>query len=492
MLYQRLANDLVANIQQGVYRPGERLPSVRQLARQRGVSVSTAVSAYQHLEATGLVTTREKSGIYVAVPTQPHIQTPEPNRGSQPTQLQMSDTIARIFAQNRQPGRIHFDLAVPSPALQPAAQLKAAANRVLRHQFNDSLTLYPSPGDQELRRLIAQRMLSSGCRVDAEEIVITNGCQEALLIALQSLTRPGDVVAVETPCYYGFLQALESLGLTVLSIATDAVSGLDIQALEAALQRWPIRVCLCSPSFSNPTGACMSEQARKELVALAQQHDFYLIEDDIFGELAHGTLMQKAEAKGVAGKGDLQRPKSRPRPLRAFDRDGRVIYCSSFSKSLSPGLRLGWVAAGKHRLRVMERQRASTTGTSTLQQLQVRDYLKSGHFDKHLARVGRVYRSNIQRTLTVVAEAFPEGTHATCPQGGFVVWISLPNSGPDTLTLLDMAQEEGICFVPGQVFGLQGLEYCLRISVAQLWTEELEGALRSLGRLAGYPSGKSD
>lgn len=488
MLYQSLANDLVANIQQGVYRPGERLPSVRQLARQRGVSVSTAVSAYQHLEATGLVTTREKSGIYVAVPSQPHLQTPEPKRGSQPTQLQMSDTIARVFAQNRQPGKIHFDLAVPSPALQPGAQLKAAANRVLRHQFGDSLTLYPSPGDKELRRLIAQRMLSSGCRVDAEEIVITNGCQEALLISLQSLTQPGDVVAVETPCYYGFLQALESLGLTVVSIATDAVSGLDVQALEAALQRWPIRVCLCSPSYSNPTGACMTESARQQLVALAQQHDFYLIEDDIFGELAHGSLMPRTAAKDAGVKGELQRP----RPLRAYDQHGRVIYCSSFSKSLSPGLRLGWVAAGKHRLRVMERQRASTTGTSTLPQLQVRDYLKSGHFDKHLARVRREYQANIQRTLAVVAEAFPEGTHATRPQGGFVVWISLPASSPDALTLLDMAQEEGVCFVPGQVFGLQGLEYCLRLSVAQLWTDELEGALRTLGRLAGYKPVKTN
>ncbi|WP_439134660.1 PLP-dependent aminotransferase family protein [Pseudomaricurvus sp.] len=480
MLYQNLANDLLANIEQGLYRPGERLPSVRQLARQRGVSVSTVVSAYQHLETTGQVTAREKSGIYVAIPAQRQIEAPEPSRGSQPTQLQMSDTIARVFAQNRYPDRMHFDLAVPAPSFQPAAQLKAAANRVVRHHFNDSLTLYPSPGDGELRRLIAQRMLACGCQVDAQEIVITNGCQEALLISLQALTQPGDVVAVETPCYYGFLQALESLGLTVVSIATDPVTGMDVQALADDLQRWPIRVCLCSPSYSNPTGACMTEAAKQQLVDLAHRHDFHLIEDDIFGELAHGEDHLKSQQDAFR-----REQEQRPRPLRAFDRHGRVIYCSSFSKSLSPGLRLGWVAAGEHRLRVMERQRASTTGTSTLPQLQVRDYLKSGHFDKHLSRVRRQYRINIELALSVVAEAFPEGTHATQPQGGFVLWISLPKSAPDALTLLDRAQPEGVCFVPGQVFGLQGLESCLRISVAQPWTEELEGALRILGRLAG-------
>ncbi|GAB3104509.1 PLP-dependent aminotransferase family protein [Aestuariicella hydrocarbonica] len=468
MLYQTLANDLATQIQQGLYRPGDRLPSVRQLARQRAISVSTAVSAYQQLEMTGLVVAREKSGIFVAVPSARQLGAPVASGSSQPTELQMSDTIARIFAQNRQKGRVHFDLAVPDPALQPATQLKAAVNRVLRHHFNDSLTLFPSPGDLELRRLIAQRMADSGCQVQPQEIVITNGCQEALLISLQALTSPGDVVAVETPCYYGFLQALESLGLTVISIATDAVTGMDMASLEQALQDWPIRVCLCSPRFSNPSGACMPETAKKALVSLAQRHDFYVIEDDIFGELCHSGPTHPFS----------------PKSLRAYDRSGRVIYCSAFSKNLSPGLRLGWVAAGEHRLRAMERQRASTTGTASLPQLQLLDYLKTGHFDKHLAKVRRQYAANLQRALAVIARAFPLGTQATRPQGGFVLWISLPSSGPDAMALLEMAQAHNICFVPGQVFGFQGLDHCLRLSVAQPWTDTLETALETLGRLA--------
>ncbi len=465
-LYQTLADDLMAQILQGVYRPGDKLPSVRQLAQQQAVSVSTAVSAYQQLELTGLISAREKSGIYVnASPQGAAVSTPAMSAGGQPTQLQMSNTIARIFAHNRDRSQLHFDLAVPAAEMQPGAQLRASVNRVLRQSFSNSLQLIPAPGDLELRRLIAQRMNGRGSRVQPEDIVLTNGCQEALLVSIQALSSPGDLVAVETPCYYGFLQALESLGLKAIAITTDPVTGLDMESLELALKRWPIRLCVCSPTLSNPTGACLPDSARRQLLRLAHDYDFHLIEDDIFGELCH-------------------RDDGNMRPLHALDRHGRVIYCSSFSKSLSPGLRLGWVAAGEQRLRVMERQRATTTGTASLTQLQVRDYLKSGHYDKHLRRVRRLYEANLQRALAVIARAFPPGTQATRPSGGFVLWVSLP-SGHDAMQLLDLAQRHHIGFVPGAVFAQQGLEHCLRLSVAQPWSPALEAGLVTLGQLAG-------
>ncbi len=476
MLYERLAKDLGQQIKTGVFRPGERLPSVRQLAQQQQVSVSTAVSAYQTLEADGLIQPRSKSGFYVSPPRLNTPLQPRPTTGLKPTQLNMSDTIAEIFRKTRDRECVHFDLAVPHPIYQPATALKAATQRVVRQQFNRSLNLSPSPGELELRRLIAQRMTSQGSHLQPDDVVITNGCQEALVIALQAVTSPGDVVAVEMPCYYGFLQALESLGLTVVSVATDPHKGLDLDALQSVVERWSIRACLCSPNFSNPTGGCMTDAAKLSLLMLAQKHNFSLIEDDIFGELAHHEPRPQT-LLSVAHQAARKDP-------RADHLAQRVLYCSAFSKSLSPGLRLGWVVAGELRLRVMERQRAITTGTASLTQLQVIDYLKSGHYDKHLAKVRREYRRNIQTALAVVAEAFPEGTRATQPQGGFVLWLSLPETGIDASELFRRALQNDICFVPGEVFGLAGLAHCLRISVAQPWDSELEMALRQLGQLA--------
>lgn len=480
MLYQALAKNLETQIHNGLYRPGERMPSVRQLAREHEVSVSTAVSAYHSLERTGLIKPRPKSGFYVSLPSVHRLTLAVPQAvttaGLQPAQLSMSDTIARIFAKTRDRQCTHFDLAVPDPQFQPIGPLKAAANRVLRHRFADSLRLCPSPGESQLRRQIAHRMSAMGCRVGPEDVVMTNGCQEALLVTLQALTKPGDVVAVETPCYYGFLQALESLGLNVVSVATHPSTGLDLDDLAAIAERWPVRVCLCAPSYSNPTGACMPDSHKPVLLALAQRFDFLIIEDDIFGELSH------------------QLP--RPKPLLSFDEtlsvhgqhDGaakrRVVYCSSFSKSLSPGLRLGWVIAGEHRLRVMERQRATTTGTATLPQLQLAEYLQSGHYDKHLQKIRREYQRNIERALATIAACFPLGTQVTHPNGGFVLWLLLPDSGPDAMTLLTTALAHNVCFVPGDVFGRKGLGHYLRISVAQPWSETLEAALVKLGQLA--------
>lgn len=478
MLYESLADDLAQQIQTDVFRPGDRMPSVRKLAEQQRVSISTAVSAYQHLETQGLIFPRAKSGFYVSLPLieQRLMPAPAPTLGLKPTQLSMSDTIAEIFRKTRDPNCLHFDLAVPHVKFQPAVQLKAAANRVVRHGFEQSLNLSASPGELELRRLIAQRMTTQGSQLLPDDVVITNGCQEAVLIALQAVTRAGDVVAVEMPCYYGFLQALESLGLKVVSVATDAIHGLDVGALEKVVEKWSVKACLCSPNFSNPTGARMPDKEKRALLNLARKYDFVIVEDDIFGELGHeGTRPQSLHAMA----NQLARKNRRDASLMS-----RIIYCSAFSKSLSPGLRLGWVVAGDQRLRVMERQRATTTGTSSLTQLQVIDYLKSGHYDKHLLRVRAQYQRNLQRAMRVIMEAFPEGTQATQPQGGFITWLSLPAEGVDASTLFQRALDDNICFVPGEVFGLARLRHCLRLSVAQPWSEEIEGGLRHLGHLA--------
>ncbi|NIB39572.1 PLP-dependent aminotransferase family protein [Pseudomaricurvus alkylphenolicus] len=470
-LYRNIALELRAQIEQGVYRYGERMPSVRQLSSRLGVSVSTAVSAYQCLERDGLVESRHKSGFYVSPPLTRSPSIPGPGQSIKPTRLHMSATLARIFALTRSRDCVHLDLALPDPKLQPASQLKASANRILRNQFDGTLKLCSSPGEPQLRRQIALHMSRLGCLIEPDDVVITNGCQEAVLITLQSLTQPGDVIAVESPCYYGFLQASESLGLKVVRIESHVDRGADVGALTAATQRWPIKAFLCAPSFSNPSGSLMPVDARRQMLALARQADFTIIEDDIFGELWH-------------------RECDRPVPLRAEDTDNRVIYCSSFSKSLSPGLRLGWVVAGTQRERLMERQRATTTGTAALPQLQLTDYLQSGHFDKHLIRVRQEYAQNLERARHLIAREFPEGTQVSQPLGGYLLWLSLPEN-LSAMELLERALAKGIAFMPGAVFGGAQYGHNLRLSLARPWCLELERALILLGKLVDELLGQS-
>jgi len=463
MLYQTIATDLRHKISQGLFRPGERLPSVRLMSKQLDVSVSTVVSAYQILEQHQVIEARAKSGFYVGVKPRPRPAAPPKARSLQPARLHISDTIDEIFVNTRNAQHTHFDLALPHAKFQPSSALKAAGNKVLRQQFERTLSMSTNPGNLELRRLIALRMLNAGCLVSPEQVLITNGCQEAILLSLQSMTSPGDLVAVESPCYYGFLLALESLGLQVVNIATDPLTGLDLDALEKAATQWPLKACLCSSSFSNPTGGAMSDDSKKHLLALAKRHQFTVIEDDILGELHHQGERRSS--------------------IKSFDEHEQVIYCSSFSKSLSPGLRIGWIVAERQRASIAEQQLAMSGASASFTQLQVAEYLKSGHFDKHLARVRPAYRSNIEHALAVIAREFPTGTRASHPEGGFLIWVALPKN-INALELFSLALEENICFMPGVVFGRKNFEHCLRLSFGQPWSEHVESQLTLLGTLA--------
>ncbi len=465
MLYQRIASELKEKIDQGLFRAGERLPSVRQMSKRMGISVSTVVSAYQLLEQRQVIEARSRSGFYIGVTEHTHPMVPPGSKGLRPARLHISETIGNIFSLAQSKQLTHFDIGVPHSSYQPHTALKAAANRVIRHQFNRGLNISTTPGDLELRRQIAMRMIPAGCLVSPEQIVITNGCQEALLLSLQTLASPGDVVAVESPCYYGFLLALESLGLQVVNIATDPCTGLDLDALAQAASKWPIRACICASSYSNPTGGSMSDDSKKRLLDIAGRYRFSIIEDDILGELSHSGERQSA--------------------IKAFDSDERVIYCSSFSKSISPGLRIGWVVAGSYQQQIVERQMASTTATASFPQQQLTDYLKSGHFEKHLARIRPQYQQNIQIALEIISRHFPQGTRATHPNGGFLLWVALPENCC-AMELFKRARQHNIGFVPGVVFGRKGFEHCLRISCAIPWDEKTREQLALLGKLAGH------
>ncbi|MBL4827194.1 MAG: PLP-dependent aminotransferase family protein [Spongiibacteraceae bacterium] len=461
-LYQTLADKLINQIRNGTYQVGDRIPSLRKMAAQNKVSIATVLEAYNLVEQQQLIKTKPQSGYYVF--HNPRLLLPPPeSENKQPTQLHLGNSIVEILSNTQNAGLFHFGLAIPHKELQPQQHLARIASTLSRqHPQKVSSATFP-PGDSTLRRQIAQKMSKTACLVHPDDIVITNGCQEAILLSLQILTQPGDIVAIESPCYHGFLLALESLGLKALSIATHSEKGIDIEALEEATKKWPIKACLCSPTLSNPSGASMSLANKKALLKLAKQKNFTIIEDDIFG--------------------DLHFEQKRPAPLLSLDNNNQVIYCSSASKSIAPGLRIGWVIAKNRQRQFIERQMASTTGTNTLSQKILAKYFSSPHYEKHLKKIRAIYQQNQQRVLHTVFNTFPPSTYATQARGGFIAWIALPKS-VDTYTLYQHALKEKISIVPGKLFAHAGFNHCLRLSYARSWSATMEKNLSRLGEIA--------
>ena len=306
-------------------------------------------------------------------------------------------------------------------------------------------------------------MTETGSRIDPDEVVITSGCQEALTLALRAVTQPGDVVAVESPAFYGLLHALDSLGLEALEIPAHPRDGLALDALGFALDRWPVRACVLVPNYSNPLGYCMSDDAKRALIDLLGKHSIPLIEDDVYGDLGF-SQHRPSTCKGLAPHAD-------------------ILYCSSFSKSLSPGLRIGWISAGRHHARVEYLKYVSSIASPTAPQLAVAELLASGRYERYLREVRGKYQTAVARMSDAVMKLFGEGTRISQPQGGFVLWVELPE-GTDSFALARRALSQGISVAPGPLFSASGkFRNFIRLSCARAWDVRLERALVTLAKL---------
>ncbi|WP_310397168.1 PLP-dependent aminotransferase family protein [Hymenobacter sp.] len=459
-----MADMFAHQIHQGLLRPGERLPSVRQVSREQQVSVSTVFQAYYALEADGLVQARPQSGYYVQASRPVAEQVPAPSRPAVAVHfVSVTHTLLALGQQWSRPGLIDLALAVPAPTLLPRAGLTKALAAAGRTLPGGGLNYAEIRGDANLRRQSAQRASQWSNPVDADEIIVTNGCMEALVLAIKAATKPQDVVAVESPAYYGILQALEGMGLRVYELPTDARTGPDLGSLRQALATAPIRAVVVTANFSNPTGACMSAERKQTLVALLAEHEIPLIEDDVYGDLY------------------FQGP--RPVSCKAFDRRGLVLLCSSLSKTLAPGFRVGWVIAGRFEPAVLAQKLMHTGSTAALPQVAAAHYLASGHYAKNLSGLRRVLREQVAAYRALICAHFPAGTRVSDPQGGLVLWAEMP-AGYSALALLQQAAPAGIIFYPGGVFSTQLLYgNCLRIACGQPLTAPVVQAIQHLAGL---------
>lgn len=464
--YEQLAKSMAAEIRSGNLAPGARMPSLRQLIAQHGVSQSTVTRAYYLLEQWGLVRAAERSGYFVTPPAAAGKTATRSAPGESAT-VDISELVFSVLDAAKRPGIVPLGSAFPSPLLFPLARLAKSLGLAARSVSPWSTVVDLPPGNENLRRQIALRYLRMGISQPAEDIVVTNGALEALNLCLMAVTQPGDIVAVESPGFYGALQAIERLGLRAVEIPVDTVDGLDLDALAQALTKHPIRACWFMTNFQNPTGVTLSAAKKQALVDLLAQHEIPLIEDDVYGELHYSP--------------------SYPPPALAFDRHGLVMHCSSFSKTLAPGYRIGWASAGRFAARVQRLKLMTTLSASIPVQAGIADYLEHGGYERHLKRIRLAMQRHREAMSEAIRRWLPAGTQLTDPDGGYFLWLTF-REPVDAMALHRLAIEHGISVAPGPMFSAtHGFENCIRLNYGHPWSPRIEEAIRTLGTLLVHP-----
>jgi DNA-binding transcriptional MocR family regulator len=472
-LYEAYASDIAQAIASGVLRPGDRLPSVREACRRRGISPATVFKAYYLLEADGLIRAEPRSGYYVNPrPAEHPLSEPEPSRPRGTRHyVDVNDIVAEILTSLKARKDVPLGSPFVDPTLLPLERLRQALVASMRRFDPWSTVNDLPPGNRALKRQILKRYLVHGIRLDDAEIVLTLGAMPALNLCLEAVTRPGDTVVVESPSFYVALQALQRLGLKAIELATDCREGIDLARLAQVLERQRPQACWLMTNFQNPLGSLMPVEKKRELVALLARHEVPLIEDDVYAELYQG--------------------RTPPVSAKSFDRHGLVMHCGSFSKTLAPGYRVGWAAAGRFAPQVERLKLMTLLSGAVPTQDAVSTYLQEGGYDAHLRRLRERLAGQQSAMLAAVERHFPDGTRVTRPQGGYFIWLELPPA-VDARELFSAAGHEGVSLAPGPMFsGHGGFRNCIRLNTGQQWTPKIENAVARIGRLAARQSGKS-
>lgn len=469
-LYEQVADDLAGLIEQGTYRPGDRIPSVRQMSRQQNASVSTVLQAYLMLENRGMIEARPQSGYYVRAGSAQDLAEPESSRpGLDPTHVNLHDLVMMIMRDSTNPSLAQLGAAMPNLELLPTDRIDRILAGLARSARVGAHSYELPPGFEDLRVQIARRAVSSGCQLAPNDIVITSGGTEALHLCLYATCNPGDIVAIESPMYFGTLQLLEVHGLRALEIPTNPRDGISLGALQFAIEHNPIKAVLTITNFSNPLGSCYPDEKKRELVQLLERYDIPLIDNDVSGEIYF--------------------TEKRPMVTKAFDHKGLVLLCSSFSKDISPSLRVGWVVPGRYKNAIEWLKFTVSAATARLPQMAIAQFLASGGYDHQMRRIRREYSNNVSLLSQAVTRSFPAETRVTRPTGGYVLWVQMPEN-VDSLELYALALKNSITITPGYLFSpTNQFSNFIRLNAAA-WTYPTERAVRRLGELVFELAGK--
>ncbi len=463
--YLRLADSIEEKISKGVYRTGEKLPSIRTLRSQAGVSITTVCQAYGELEKRGLVVPRPKSGYYVKPRLNSILPLPTVRRHRvKPEKVQVNVLAETMQETIDDQSMLPLGTAVPPADILPSKQLTASTRTVAARYLKGNNIGYGSPGGLDsLRRQIAKRMSGCGVQCSEEEIIITNGCMEAITLCLRAIAGPGDTVLVESPTFVCYLQLIEDLNMMALEIPTDPEQGIDLVALAEAVNEHDAHACILNPNFQNPLGFEMATDNKKQLLKFMTERAIPIIEDDIYGELYFGN--------------------TRPSLMKSFDQEGLVLYCSSFSKNLAPDLRVGWTIPGRFTHRVQRLKFNSTIASSKLNQMIIDDFLANGHFDRHLRRMRNTIQNRLVTMARMIANYFPASTKISAPKGGYILWVQLDDK-VNGFDLFHRARQEGILILPGEICSSTGgYKNCIRLSCCHPWNEKMEEGIKKLAEI---------
>ncbi|SAL68487.1 GntR family transcriptional regulator [Caballeronia choica] len=464
-LYEKLADEIEEAVRRGVFTPGERIASVRQASQQHGVSIKTVLHAYALLESRGVVETRPQSGYFVRELAAPRVAEKKAQSSAVASEVDVSRLVLSTLRSIRANDAVPLGSPYPDPTLFPWRRINQYANAIARRNASWNLIDDLPPGNPELIRQIARRYAENGVPVDPDEIIITVGATEAINLSLQAVAKPGDTVAVESPTYYAMLHAIERLGMRAIEVPTHPADGIDIDVLEQIVATQRIAACMVMPNFQNPLGFQMPDAKKERLVALLAGHEIPVIENDVYHELYFGE--------------------TRPSTLKNFDKKGLVLHCASFSKSLTASYRIGWAMPGRYRAQVEKLKFLNTLTTPSVPQVAVADYLRQDGFDRHLRQVRRAYRQQSRIMSAMVLRFFPAGTRVSTPQGGYVLWVELPER-VDSMRLYQAALAHGITVGPGMMFSTKNdFRHFIRLNYSYPWTSQTEDALRTLGELVG-------
>jgi len=464
-LYEKIATDLRQSIVDGVYAVNDRMPSIRALSAQYAVSISTAIQAYGILETEGYIESQPKSGNFVLEREIAKNELPETIKPlSIPTKVGVSQLAMSLVLESRAKNLAKLGAAVPGTDILPLGTLSRGMSGVSRRMWKSAGVYADSLGYLDLRRQIAKLMKDAGCRCHPNDIIITNGALEALTLALRTVAKTGDTIAIESPTYFGVLQVIEKLGMKALEVTTHASSGIDPAALKTVITNNRVSACVLMPINNNPLGTIMSDENKASVVEMLAQANIPLIEDDVFGTLSY--------------------KQPRPKAAKSYDTNNSVLYCSSFSKTLAPGYRIGWIVAGKYQEQVKYQKFLDNISTTIIPQITLAEFLSRDAYKRCIKNSVQIYKQRMNQLRHWVYQYFPTNTRLTNPQGGMLLWVELPPE-IDSLTLYRLALEKNIGISPGILFSpRQGYNNYVRLSCGNLSGEKLLRAVKKVGMLA--------
>lgn len=464
-LYLRIAAVIEQQVAKNILKVGDRVPSLRTICREYGVSQGTALEAYYYLESKDVIASRPKSGYFVCNSPKKMLGVPNAtNPDGAGFDGSIDALVSRVYHTIGSSNKIiPLSLGVPDNELLPVAKLNKGLVKAMREMPGSGVAMEEPQGNAKLRKQVARWSFAMEAKLDPANIITTAGCLNAISYCLMALTAAGDTIAMESPVSFGMIQVAQSLRLNIIELPTDTQTGVAPEALEHALKKG-VKACLLTSNFSNPLGSCMPDENKKQAVRLLEKYNVPLIENDLNGDVYFGS--------------------HRPKSCKTFDESGLVLWCGSVSKTLAPGYRVGWVEAGRFKEKVLQMKLYHSITSTSITQEVVAGFLETGRYEAHLRKLRHTLYTNYLHYIRAIQTYFPAGSvRASRPQGGSVLWLQLDN-GINTLELYERAIQKKISIAPGKMFTLKDqFHNCFRLNYGLCWNDKTAQALKTLGKL---------